>query len=102
MPVFQLRCCALVAVLAGIARCVAGADNFPQVAVPVIPKTEVNLAYFGGVGDGAALNTDAFAKAISVLSAKGGGKLIVPPGIWLTGPIRLCSNLELHLERGAL
>jgi polygalacturonase len=92
----------MVAVLAGIVCRAAGTEGFPPVAVPVIPRTEVNLADFGGVGDGATMNTDAFAKAIAALSAKGGGELIVPPGIWLTGPIGLCSNLELHLERGAL
>ena len=61
-----------------------------------------NLADFGGVGVGVALNTDAFTKAIASLSGKGGGELTIPPGIWLTGPIRLQSNLNLHLERGAL
>ena len=77
-------------------------DVSSKVAVPEIPKTTVNLSDFGAVGDGMTLNTDAFAKAIATLSAKGGGELIVPPGFWLTGPIRLCSNLNLHLERGAL
>jgi polygalacturonase len=28
--------------------------------------------------------------------------VIVPPGTWLTGPIRLKSNVNLHLERGSL
>jgi polygalacturonase len=77
-------------------------DNFPNAAMPVIPKATVDLSDFGGVGDGVTLNTEAFAKAIAALSAKGGGELVVPPGLWLTGPIRLCSNLELHVERGAL
>jgi DNA sulfur modification protein DndE len=48
------------------------------------------------------LNTAAFSNAIAALSGKGGGTLVVPPGIWLTGPIKLHSNLHLHLERGAL
>jgi len=74
----------------------------PNVAAPVIPQTTVNLVDFGAVSDGVTLNTDAFAKAIDSLSKQGGGELIVPPGFWLTGPIRLCSNLNLHLERGAL
>ncbi len=74
----------------------------PNVAAPKIPDRTANLTDFGAVGDGQTLNTDAFAKAIASLSAKGGGELIVPPGFWLTGPIRLCSNLNLHLERGAL
>ena len=78
------------------------ADGFAKVALPKIPSRTVSLADFGAVGDGAAMNTDAFARAIAALSAKGGGKLVVPPGIWLTGPVRLQSNIELHLERGAV
>ena len=74
----------------------------PRVAVPVIPAAVVNLVDFGGVGDGATLNTGVFARAIAALAEKGGGKLVIPPGIWLTGPIRLRSNINLHLERGAL
>ncbi|HKI70620.1 MAG TPA: glycoside hydrolase family 28 protein, partial [Verrucomicrobiae bacterium] len=71
------------------------------VAAPSIPTNAVNFADYG-TGDGIALNTEAFEKAIGALAEKGGGKLIVPPGIWLTGPIHLRSNLNLHLERGAL
>lgn len=73
-----------------------------EAALPTIPDTSVNLTNFAAVGDGATLNTEAFVKAIAALSAKGGGELIVPPGFWLTGPIRLRSNINLHLERGAL
>ena len=78
------------------------ANGQPQVARPTFPKFSVNLADFGGTSDGATLNTTAFAKAVAAVSEKGGGELIVPPGIWFTGPIQLCSNLNLHLERGAL
>jgi len=74
----------------------------PSVKPPVIPAFTVNLADFGGAGDGRTLNTAAFEKALVALSEKGGGRLIVPPGIWLTGPIKLRSHVDLHLERGAL
>ena len=57
---------------------------------------------FGAVPDGQILNTDAFNKAMTKCSENGGGKVIVPPGLWITGPIRLQSNVDLHLERGAL
>lgn len=73
----------------------------PVVALPVIPTNVVNLADFGGNGDGETPNTTAFERAFTALAEKGGGKLIVPPGLWLTGPIRLRSNVNLHLERGA-
>src|SRR6185369_10808338 len=56
---------------------------------------------FGAVPDGKTLNTEAFAKAIAAAADKGGGHVIVPPGIWLTGPIELKSKIDLHLEEGA-
>ncbi|CAM3395834.1 glycoside hydrolase family 28 protein [Flavobacterium chungbukense] len=73
-----------------------------EVQEPVIPNYSVNLKDFGAVNGGYVLNTKAFSDAIDALSKKGGGKLIIPPGIWLTGPIILKSNIELHAERGAL
>ena len=74
-------------------------------AAPVAPSfaaTRVSLADFGAVGDGATLNTAAFDRALVSLSEKGGGTLVVPPGIWFTGPVRLRSHVRLHLEAGAL
>lgn len=76
--------------------------DMPKVALPSIPANEVNIRDFGAKGDGSALCTDAFAKAMSHLAAKGGGRLVVPAGIWLTGPIQFESCTELHVERGAL
>jgi hypothetical protein len=69
---------------------------------PKIPENTVNILDFGAVEGGQVINTDAFAKAIDAVTQKGGGKVIIPAGIWLTGPIILKSNLELHAETGAL
>ena len=74
----------------------------PEVKAPVFPGRVFNLSDYGAKGDGTTLCTDAFAKAIDELSAKGGGKLIVPQGVWFTGPIVLKSNVNLHLEKGAV
>jgi polygalacturonase len=47
-------------------------------------------------------NTDAFAKAIAAAAANpGGGRVVVPAGVWYTGPIVMQSNVNLHLEDGA-
>ena len=67
-----------------------------------IPDNTVSIADFGGIGDGVALNTEAFRKAISALTKKGGGRLVVPQGVWLTGPIVLKDNIDLHIERNAI
>ena len=67
-----------------------------------IPSNQISLKEVGGVGDGVTLNTEAFQRAISRLAAQGGGRLVVPQGMWLTGPIRLESNIELHLDRNAV
>ena len=76
--------------------------SMPEVKAPVIPDTKVSILDFGGDATGVTLCTEAFAKAIDALSQKGGGHLIVPAGVWLTGPIVLKSNIDLHLEMGAI
>jgi polygalacturonase len=60
----------------------------------------VNICDFGAKGDGKTNNTEAFSKAIKKCDK--GGKVIVPAGKFLTGPIHLKSNMELHLEKDAL
>lgn len=74
----------------------------PVVQAPTIPSNKVNLKDFGAVGDGLTMNTEAFSKAISALNKQGGGHLVVPAGVWLTGLISLKDNIDLHLERNAL
>ena len=76
--------------------------KMPRVQEPVIPANSVVITDFGAKSGGQALCTQAFADAISAVSRKGGGKVVVPRGIWLTGPITLKSNVELCTESGAL
>lgn len=76
--------------------------DMPRVQEPVIPANTVNLIDFGAVSGGQVLNTQAFADAIEAVTRTGGGKVIIPAGIWLTGPIILKSHLELYTEPGAL
>ena len=81
-------------------------ENLPfemnKVTRPQFPNNEVNLKDFGAIGDGSSLCTEAFQKAIEALEKQGGGKLTVPQGVWFTGPITMKSNINLHLERGAV
>ena len=61
----------------------------------------MKISDFGGIPDGKQKNTEPFARAIDAAVAAGGGKVVVPRGTWLTGPIQLKSSIELHLEAGA-
>ena len=82
--------------------CSAAPFDMEAVTLPSIPDRTVNLKDFGAIGDGITLCTDAFAEAVKSLSDKGGGHLLVPPGIWFTGPIELKSNIDLHLDENAV
>jgi len=57
----------------------------------------INIKDLGAVGDGKTNNTAIFNKAIPKDS-----KIVVPPGIYLTGPIRLRTGVDLHLEKDAV
>ncbi len=72
------------------------------IALPKIPETTVNVVDFGAVGDGVAINTRAIQTAIDTCAKTGGGKVIIPPGTWMTGSITLRSHIELHAQAGAL
>lgn len=70
--------------------------------LPTIPDERLSILDCGGKGDGITLNTAAFSKAISQLSKKGGGHLVVPAGIYLTGMISFKDNIDMHLEKNAI
>src|SRR5450432_1298562 len=61
-----------------------------------------DITAFGAKGDGKTQNRDAIDKAIEAAVSAGGGTVEFPPGTWVTGSVRLRSNVTLHLERGAL
>ena len=60
-----------------------------------------SVSDYGAVGDGKAMNSDAFAKTIGACAADGGGIVSVPPGTYLTGPIEMKSNIDLDVQPGA-
>lgn len=73
----------------------------PSVKLPVFRKDTVSITTLGAVPDGNTLNTKAINGTIENLSKKGGGVVLVPSGLWLTGPITLKNNINLHLAEGA-
>jgi polygalacturonase len=123
----------LVAGLAGmsvfISGCLGGGDDTPAtytryVEVPIQPITNApfpvpeflrpsfssrtfNVVDYGADITGARKSTEAFAKAVAAAKKDGGGRILVPAGKYLTGPIQItsdngsCDGIDLHVEKGA-
>jgi len=69
---------------------------------PTFPNHDFYVTDFGAIGNGITDCSQAFEEAIKSCNAAGGGKVIVPAGKFLTGPIELLSNVDLYLEKGAI
>ncbi len=67
----------------------------------IFPAQDFSIADYGAVAGGEVSNTEAIARAIEACNKAGGGRVVVPHGEWLTGPIHLLSNVNLHLAEGA-
>ncbi len=74
----------------------------PVVQQVSFPKDTLFIPDFGGKGDGQFLNTEAINSAITAASAKGGAVVSLPAGLWLSGPIEMKSNVNLHVSREAV
>ena len=64
--------------------------------------TVFNVKDYGAKGDGETLDSPAINKTIEKCSEAGGGTVFLPPGTYLSGSIRLKSNITLHLDRGSV
>lgn len=69
---------------------------------PRIPDREFSATELGVAPGLEVPITAALQKAIDHVEAQGGGKLILAPGAYLAGPLRLTSRLDLHLSAGAV
>lgn len=76
--------------------------DMPVVQRPSFPDYQVDIRDFGAKADGETLNTEAINNAIKAVSEKGGGKVVIPEGLWLTGPVVLQNNVNLNVEKNAL
>ncbi|MBS7563909.1 glycoside hydrolase family 28 protein [Mucilaginibacter sp. Bleaf8] len=76
--------------------------NLPKIARPVFRKDTFNIVKYGAKNDGITLNTSCINNAITACSTKGGGVVLVPSGVWMTGPVKLKNNVNLHVSRGAI
>ena len=78
------------------------AFELPKIYTPHFKKDTVNVLSFGAVADGISLNSTAINNAINACAASGGGTVVIPQGAFVTGPIIMKSNVNLHLNKGAV
>jgi unsaturated rhamnogalacturonyl hydrolase len=83
-----------------------GWESLPSILGRISPPSFLQKNYFitnyGADTNGMKDSSDAISRAISQCASSGGGHVIVPQGEFLTGPIHLESNIDLHLEKGAI
>lgn len=72
-----------------------------RIVAPSFPARDVDVTRFGAMGDGKTDCTSAFKTAIEACTSQGGGRVVVPAGRYLTGPIHLRSGVNLHVKAGA-
>ena len=76
--------------------------DMPSIAIPDFSAAaRFLITAFGAAQDDQARTSGAIARAVQAASAAGAGVVVVPPGVWPTGPVHLRSNVNLHLEKGA-
>ncbi len=75
--------------------------DMPVLVAPVFAAQVFDIRKFGAAAGGQTACTQALAAAIAACAGAGGGRVLVPAGVWLTGPVHLKSNVELHVAEGA-
>lgn len=76
--------------------------NMEPIKEYVYPDKEFSIADYGAKKGGEVNNTESIAAAIHACNKAGGGKVVVPQGEWLTGPVHFKSNVNLYLAEGAV
>jgi polygalacturonase len=77
-------------------------DILARIVRPTFPSGEFAITSYGAVGDGVTDCTTAFRQTIEACHQAGGGRVVVPPGVFLTGAIHLKSNVNLNLAKNAV
>ena len=83
-----------------------GWDAYPAIlktiSPPAFPQKDFLVTKFGAVGDDKTDCTSAFRKAIEKCHTAGGGRVVVPEGVYLTGALHLLSNVNLYISKEAV
>ncbi|MBM4104059.1 MAG: exopolygalacturonase [Planctomycetes bacterium] len=74
-----------------------------EISVAAVPQgRKMPITQMGAVGDGKTLNTKAIQSAVDGMAAAGGGTLVVPQGVFISGSLFLKPGVNLHLDKGGV
>jgi polygalacturonase len=73
-----------------------------RIQAPVFPARDFDVTRYGARADGKSDSSAAFEKAIAEAARAGGGRVLVPEGVFVTGAIHLKSGVNLHVAKGAV
>ncbi len=80
-------------------------DQVPKILArikpPVFAKRDFGITKYGATTAADSDSSDAIAKAIDACNRAGGGRVVIPPGIFNTGAVHLKSNINLYISAGA-
>ena len=86
-----------------LAACTAPSASVSRTAnISTVSVRRLSVVESGAVGDAATLDTQAIQSAIDRLAAQGGGTVVVPPGVFVSGALFFKPRVNLHLEKGAV
>lgn len=111
MKLSRLRACFTAAALPALLPAAVSAAPSPwdqeaeivaRIHPPEFPARSFAVTDYGAVAGGTVDCTKAIAAAIRACHDAGGGHVVVPSGVFLTGAVRLLSHVDLHLEQGAI
>lgn len=77
-------------------------NKLPVIQTTQFKKDTFSIVRYGAKADGITLNTKNINDAINDCNKKGGGVVLIPAGLWITGPVELKSNVNLHLQKNAV
>lgn len=98
LKVLLVLCCLPVA-----AFCFGSGHKLPEPSIPLptFKRDTFDIRRNGATGRVGVLSTIAIQRTIDECSGQGGGVVLIPPGVWFTGPLVLKSHVNLHLQRNA-
>jgi polygalacturonase len=72
-----------------------------RIKVPTFPQRDFKITDYGAIANTPSESTEAIRRSIEACHAAGGGRVVVPQGVFITGAIHMRSNVNLYLAEGA-